>query len=102
MSRRPRRNHSPAFKAKVVAVALGYDMTIADIAHKHDMHSSQVTDWTCQLLERAAAVFGAIADLGQPAVDLNALRATIGPLTLLENEFFGGALTKAGFLSPER
>ena len=90
MSRRPSRNHSPAYKAKVATVALGYDMTIADIAHKQDMHPSQVTDWRCQFLERATTAFGATTDLGQPAVDLDALRATIGPLT------------KAGFLSPKR
>jgi putative transposase len=49
MSRRPRRNHSPAFKAKVATAALGDDKTIADIAHKHDVHPSHVTDWRRRL-----------------------------------------------------
>jgi transposase-like protein len=40
---------------------LGDDKTIADIAHKHDVHPNQVTDWRRQLLERAATVFGAAA-----------------------------------------
>jgi len=43
MSRRPRRNHSPAFKAKVAIEALDEGKTIAEIAHKHDVHPNQVT-----------------------------------------------------------
>ncbi len=34
MSRRPRRNHTPAFKAKVAIEALGDGKTIAEIAHR--------------------------------------------------------------------
>ena len=101
MSRRPRRNHSPAFKAKVAIEALADDKTIADIAHKHDVHPNQVTDWRRQLLDRAATIFGAAAEPAQPAVDLKALHAKIGQLTL-ENDFLEGALTKAGLLSAKR
>jgi len=110
MSRRPRRNHSPAFKAKVAIAALGDDKTIADIAHKHDVHPSQVTDWRRQLLERAATVFDAAAEPAQPAVDVKALHAKMGQLTL-ENDFLEGALNaaqapptvrKAGLLSAKR
>ena len=54
MSRRPRRNHSPAFKAKVAIEALGDSKTVAEIAHKQDVHPSQVTEWRRQLIERAA------------------------------------------------
>ena len=101
MSRRPRRNHSPAFKAKVAIEALAEGKTIADIAHKHDVHPNQVTEWRRQLLERAAGVFGGAAEPAQPAVDLKALHAKIGQLTL-ENDFLEGALTKAGLLSVKR
>ena len=101
MSRRPRRNHSPAFKAKVAIEALGDGKTIAEIAHKHDVHPNQVTEWRRQLLERAAGVFGASAEPAQPGVDLKALHAKIGQLTL-ENDFLEGALTKAGLLSAKR
>jgi transposase len=45
MSRRPRRNHSAAFKAKVAFEALADGKTIAEIAHKHDVHPNQVTEW---------------------------------------------------------
>jgi hypothetical protein len=37
----------------------------------------------------------------QPAVDVKALHAKIGELTL-ENDFLEGALTKAGLLSAKR
>ena len=32
MSRRPRRNHSPAFKAKVALAAIKADKTLAELA----------------------------------------------------------------------
>ena len=99
MSRRPRRNHSPAFKAKVALEAMAEGKTVADIATKYDVHANQVTDWRNQLKERAAGVFGAGAAANdEPAVDVKALHAKIGQLTL-ENDFLEGALTKAGLLS---
>lgn len=102
MSRRPRRNHSPAFKAKVAIDALGDDRTIAEIAQKHDVHPNQVTEWRRQLVERAAGVFGGATPAAEaPAVDVKALHAKIGQLTL-ENDFLEGALTKAGLLSAKR
>jgi hypothetical protein len=53
------------------------------------------------LLDRAATIFGAAAEPAQPAVDLKALHAKIGQLTL-ENDFLEGALNKAGLLSAKR
>ena len=61
MSRRPRRNHSPAFKAKVALEAIRGDKTLAELAKQYDVHPNQITDWKSQLLERAASVFGATA-----------------------------------------
>ena len=101
MSRRPRRNHSPAFKAKVAIEALADVKTLAEIAQKHDVHPNQVTEWRRQLMERAASVFGAAVALEAPPVDLKALHAKIGRLTL-ENDCLEGALGKAGLLSAMR
>jgi transposase-like protein len=101
MSRRPRRNHSAAFKGKVAIESLADGKTIAEIAQKHDVHPNQVTEWRRQLLERAAGVFGAPTVPAEPAVDLKALHAKIGQLTL-ENDFLEGALTEAGLLSAKR
>ena len=58
MSRRPRRNHSPVFKAKVALEAIRGDKTLAELAKLHDVHPNQITDWKTQLLERASSVFG--------------------------------------------
>jgi transposase len=101
MSRRPRRNHSPAFKAKVALEAMKDGKTIAEIATKHDVHPNQVTEWRRQLLERAADVFGGTGVAAEPAVDIKALHAKIGQLAL-ENDFLEGALNKAGLLSARR
>ena len=99
MSRRPRRNHTPAFKAKVALAAVKGEMTLAQLAEHFDVHPNQITQWKSQLQEGAADVFGAGGGNGavQPAVDVKSLHAKIGELTL-ENRFLEGALTKAGLL----
>ena len=58
MSRRPRRNHSPAFKAKVALAAIKNDKTLAELAQQFDIHPNQITDWKTQLLSNAATAFG--------------------------------------------
>ena len=57
MSRRPRRNHSPAFKAKVAIAAIKGERTIAQIAEQFDVHPNQVTAWKALLEGGAADVF---------------------------------------------
>ena len=100
MSKRPRRSHSPTFKAKVAVDAIRGDKTLAELAKLHDVHPNQTNDWKNQLLERAPGVFGADSTV-PPAVDLKELHAKIGQLAL-ENDFLAGALTKAGMLSAKR
>ena len=100
MSKRPRRNHSAAFKAKVSLEAVKGDKTIAEIAQKHDVHPNQVTEWRRQLLERACDVFGGGAPV-EASPDLKELHAKIGQQAL-EIDFLAGALTKAGLLSAKR
>ena len=43
MSRRPRRNHTPAFKAKVALAAIKGDRTLAQLAEQFDVHPNQIT-----------------------------------------------------------
>ena len=97
MTKRTRRNHAPAFKAKVALAALK-----GELAQLYDVHPNQITAWKAQLAEGAAGLFGgAPAAEATPAVDLKSLHAKIGELTL-ENDFLSGALGKAGLLSAKR
>jgi transposase len=58
MSRRARRNHAPAFKAKVALAAVKGDRTLAHLAEQFDVHPNQITSWKAQLEGGAADVFG--------------------------------------------
>jgi transposase len=103
MSKRPRRNHTPAFKAKVALAALRGEKTLADLAQQFDVHPNQISQWKAQLQEGAAGVFGsqAHADAASAPVDLKSLHAKIGELAL-ENDFLSGAHSNAGLLSARR
>jgi len=102
MNRRPRRNHTAAFKAKVALAAVKGDRTIAQLAEHFDVHPNQITAWKAQLEGGASGVFGPGSTApATPAIDVKSLHAKIGELTL-ENDFLEGALTKAGLLSAKR
>ena len=103
MTRRARRNHSPAFKAKVALAAIKGDKTLNELAQQFDVHVNQITQWKTQLLEGATGVFGAggTATPASPTVDVKTLHAKIGELTL-ENDFLEAALTRAGLLSARK
>lgn len=100
MSRRPRRNHSPDFKAKVALEAVRGEQPLAELAQKYDVHATQIAQWKAELLQGASTVFGA-TKAAESTVDVKVLHAKIGELTL-ENDFLESALTKAGLLSAKR
>ena len=101
MSRRPRRNHTGGFKAKVALAAWKGEKPLLELARQFDVHANQITQWKSQLLEGAAGVFGGEAKGGPAEMDVKTLHAKIGQLTL-ENDFLEGALSKAGLLSAKR
>ncbi|QEU07340.1 IS3 family transposase [Paracoccus yeei] len=87
MARRPRRNHSPAFKAKVAVAAIKGEKTMIELAQEFDVHPNQIKQWRDQLLEGATGVFGEAPKAEpEPTIDVKTLHAKIGELTL-ENDF---------------
>ena len=103
MKRRARRNHTPVFKAKVALAALQNDRTMAQLAEQFDVHPNQIATWKDQLLEGAADVFerGVSGKSSISEIDIKSLHAKIGEL-VLENDFLGRALGKAGLASARR
>ena len=103
MTQRTRRNHAPAFKAKVALAAVKGDRTIQQLADQFSVHVSQITAWKEQLQAGAVEVFGSglSGKPSAPEVDIKSLHAKIGVLTQ-ENDFLEGALNKAGLLGAKR
>jgi len=97
MSKRPRRNHSPAFKARAALAAVKGEKTLAELAQQYDVHSDLINQWRARLLEGAVDAFGAEPAAVEPPVDVTVLHTKIGELTLA-NDFLAGALGKAGLL----
>ena len=91
--KKPRRNHSAAFKARVALEAIRGEKTVAEIAAHHEVHATQVTAWKTQLLEKAAGIFGSNAIEADGRARIRELHEKIGELTV-ERDFLEGALGK--------
>ena len=91
MPRRPRRNHSPAFKAKVALEAVKGEQPVMEIAERFDVHPAVITRWKRQLLEQAAAAFAETDTGSKEGPSVAELHAKIGELTM-ENDFLSTAL----------
>jgi len=94
MTRRPRRNHSPAFKAKVALEAIKGNQTLSELAQRFEVHANQIVQWKKELLNRADELFkkGKNKDDGP---DIGELHAKIGEL-IMEKDFLAGALGRMG------
>lgn len=90
MSKRPRRNHSAVFKAKVALEAVKGEQTLVELSERFQVHPNQITEWKKQLLEKAPEVFEkGKKDPHEP--DVKELHAKIGRLAM-ENDFLAVAL----------
>jgi transposase len=90
-----RKNHAPAFKAKVALTALSGEKTIAELSSEFGVHQTLIHKWVRQLKESAAGVFsGEIKTQdAKKEKELHELHAKIGRLTV-ERDFLAGAWGK--------
>ena len=100
MAKRPRRNHSAAFKAKVALEALKGEQTVTELAQRFEVHPNLVVEWKKQLLDRASEVFGRDKK-PEEGPNMKELHAKIGQLTM-ENDFLAVALGRMGEPSARR
>ena len=100
MSKRPRRNHAPAFKAKVALDALKGEQTLVELSQRYQIHPNQITDWKKQLLEHAPDIFSKDRkpEQGPSVKDLHAKIVQLS----MENDFLSGALGRIGDASAKR
>lgn len=100
MTKRPRRNHTAVFKAKVAVEAVKEGQTLVELSERFQVHPNQITEWKKQLLAHAEEIFskGGKIDQGPTVKDLH---AKIGQLSM-ENDFLSGALVRIGDTSAKR
>lgn len=91
--RRPRRTHSPEFKAKVALAAWRGDKTLAELAEQYDLHPMPIAGWKTQLAERAGLVFAKGQQPSTGEATIKALQAKLGELTM-ERDFFERGLER--------
>ena len=101
--RRPRRNHTAAFKTRVVLAALKGDRMLAELVEKFDVHANQITQWKTQLLDGAIGVFMSPAEKRGPeqGPSTEEMQAKIGQLAL-EVDVLVVALGRVGDASAKR
>ena len=83
-----RQRYGADFKAKVALEALRGELTTSQLATKHGVHQTMVSDWKRQAMEGLASVFSVKAEAKDAAREgeLEKLHAKIGQL-VVERDF---------------
>ena len=90
-----RKNHAPAFKAKVALAALTGNKTVAELSSEFGVHQTLIHKWTKQLKDSASGIFaGEIkTEEARREKQIQTLHAKIGQLTV-ERDFLAEAWEK--------
>lgn len=78
-----RRRHSSSFKAQVALEAIRGDMSVAEIAKKHQVHPARVQAWKAEALSKFESVFNkGSASQEHSDAEVAALERKVGQLTI--------------------
>ena len=90
-----RKNHLPAFKAKVALAALSGEKTIAALSSEFGVHATQINRWVKHLKDSATTLFSSPLKSEEAKKDkeLYRLHAKIGQLTV-ERDFLADVWEK--------
>ena len=89
---RKRRKFAPEFKAKVALEALAGELTLAELAAKHDIHPNLIQQWRQHAKDSMPDLFSGKATAHQTSreAEIKVLQAKIGELTV-EKDFLAKA-----------
>lgn len=93
-----RRNHDPAFKARVALEALKGERTVSELASAYGVHPTMIHQWKKALLEGASDIFERGGKKSAPEIDeatVKELHAKIGELAVA-NDFLSRKLKPWG------
>lgn len=95
MKKQTRRKFSSTFKSKVVLEAIRGQLTLAEIARKHEVSQVVISRWKSEFLDNMSSVFDKGQKVQEPDIDTQELYAQIGQLRV-ENEFLKKSCKKLG------
>lgn len=87
-----RTRYSAEFKAKVALEALRGEQTLSELASRHGLHPTQISQWKRQAVEQMATLFGGggVTTMKEQEAEVEKLHAKIGQL-LVERDFLAKA-----------